>query len=334
MKLISPDKLKSQYPLRSSHFIEIARAQAAAILQRSDSRLAVILGPCSIHDPSAALEYAEKLKNLAAAVGHRFFLVMRVFVEKPRTQLGWKGFLYDPLLDGSYDIELGLQKSRELMLKIIEMGVPIAAELLDPILAPYFDDLLVWGLVGARTSASQPHRQMASNLHFPIGFKNDCQGRIDEALAAILSSQSSHDYVGINEMGEIAKLTSKGNPHSHLVLRGSTSEPNYDALSVENALRLLEQSRLPARILIDCSHGNCGKDHRRQAHVFESVIAQAASNPCIAGLLLESHLFEGKQTLGEDPSLLEYGVSITDPCMSWQETQDLLLSTSISSVQN
>lgn len=334
MNLPSPAQLKSEYPLKSPAFILEARKSAAAILKRTDPRLAAIIGPCSIHDSVSALEYAGKLKTLSSEIDHRFFPIMRVFVEKPRTKIGWKGLLYDPSLDGSHDIVLGLRKSREIMLKIIELGLPIAAELLDPMAVPYFDDLIVWGLIGARTSSSQPHRQMASALSFPVGFKNDCQGRLDEAIAAIHSSRIAHSHIGINADGKVIAVNSTGNPLSHLVLRGSDNHPNYDPASIGQATKLLRNHHLETSLLIDCSHGNCGKDHRRQAAVFESVVEQAMNNRSIAGFMLESHLFEGKQPLGEDPALLNYGVSITDACIGWEETESLLRSTSISSVQN
>jgi 3-deoxy-7-phosphoheptulonate synthase len=331
MELISPAILKQQFPLRAKQFVQNARAACRDILQRKDPRLAVIMGPCSIHDPNAAFEYAQRLKTLSNEIDDQFMLIMRVFIEKPRTCLGWKGYLYDPLLNGSYDIESGIRRSRELMLEITDLGVPIATEFLNPILSPFFDDLVSWGLIGARTSASQPHRQMASNFPFPVGFKNDCQGRIDEAIAAIIYSQNRHQYVAINEHGSLAKISSSGNKDSHLVLRGSVSASNYDSRSIQEALDQLTSQNIHTGLLIDCSHGNCGKNHERQAAVFTSVIKQAKTNNSIAGLMLESHLFEGKQALGET---LQYGVSITDPCIGWEETETLLLSTSMRSVQN
>jgi 3-deoxy-7-phosphoheptulonate synthase len=258
---------------------------------------------------------------------------MRLFIEKPRTRLGWKGMLYDPHLDGTNDIAAGLRRARKLAVQIGEIGIPCASEILEPIAAPYFDDLLVWGLIGARTSASQTHRQAASGLLFPVGFKNDCQGDLETAISAILASRIPHTHIGINAKGHIASLNSRGNPLTHLVLRGSETQSNFDPPSIQKALQQLQEHRLEPRLLIDCSHGNCGKDHRRQRIAFESVIEQAAENKAIAGFMLESHLFAGKQPLGDDPSLLNYGVSITDPCLAWEETETLLRSMSISSVQ-
>lgn len=328
MRLPTPREIKHNFT--SSSFVADARKTAANILERKDPRLVVIVGPCSIHDIDSALEYATRLKALTPEIEHAFFPIMRVFVEKPRTRLGWKGMLYDPLLDGSHDIELGLKKSRELMVKITAMGIPCATELLDPIAAPYFDDLLVWGLIGARTGASQPHRQMASGMPFPVGFKNDCEGRLDAAISGILAAKMAHSHLGVDEEGHITALTTVGNPLSHLVLRGSNHHPNYDDASIGLALAALKQARLEPRLLVDCSHGNSGKDFKRQSDVFESVV----HNPAIAGLMLESHLFEGKQPLTEDPSHLSYGVSITDGCIGWEETERLLRSASMSFVQN
>lgn len=333
MELPSPAQIKQECPVPPRESIASWRLTAKQILQRTDPRLVAIVGPCSIHDPESALEYALRLKNLTPEIDKNFFPVMRLFIEKPRTRLGWKGMLYDPHLDGTNDIAAGLRKSRALILKIAELGIPCATELLEPIVAPYFDDLIVWGLIGARTSASQPHRQVASGLSFPVGFKNDFRGEIDVAIAGILTSRIPHTHIGIDPKGHVAALHTRGNPLSHLVLRGSDAHANYDPSSVAKALRALQDHRLEPRLLIDCSHGNCGKDHRRQRLVFESVIEQAAENQAIAGLMLESHLFAGKQPLSDDPSLLHYGVSITDPCLGWEETEWLLRSISINSVQ-
>ncbi len=334
MELPSPAQIKQEYSsLGVSHSIAAWRNTAKQILERSDRRLAALVGPCSVHESQSALEYALRLKKLSAEIERDFFPIMRVFIEKPRTQLGWKGMLYDPCLDGTNDIIKGVRKSREILLKIAELGVPCATEFLEPTVVPYFDDLIVWGLIGARTSASQPHRQIASGLSFPIGFKNDSCGQLDVAIAGILSSRFPHSYIGINSRGHIAALRSRGNPLTHLVLRGSDSDPNYDCFSVEKTLHTLQEHRLEPRLLIDCSHGNCGKDYRRQKISFESVMQQAAKNQAIAGFMLESHLFPGKQPLGDDPALLHYGVSITDPCLGWEETETLFRSISISSVQ-
>lgn len=332
MRLPTPAQIKNEYPTKNAESIASWRQTARAILDRSDPRLALIVGPCSVHDPESAYEYALRLKKLSSEIDRTFFPIMRLFIEKPRTRLGWKGMLYDPYLDGSNDIAEGIRKSRALILKIAELGIPCATELLEPLILPYLDDLIVWGLIGARTSASQPHRQMASGLDFPVGFKNDFRGEIDVAVAGILASRIPHSHIGINLNGHIAAVHTKGNPFTHLVLRGSENQPNYDADSVKQALKNLKEHRLEERVVIDCSHGNCGKDHRRQKIVFESVMEQAVENKAIAGMMLESHLFSGKQPLSDDPSHLSYGVSITDPCLGWEETETLLRSSSMSTL--
>jgi 3-deoxy-7-phosphoheptulonate synthase len=333
MQLPSPAQIKKELPLPANNSIESWRKTAILVLERKDPRLALIIGPCSVHDPASAYEYAVRLSQLQPEMDQTFFPIMRLFIEKPRTKLGWKGMLYDPHLDGSNDIGTGIRKSRALILRIAELGIPCAAELLEPLAIPYLDDLIVWGLIGARTSASQPHRQMASGLDFPIGFKNDFRGDLDVAIAGIVTARTPHSHIGIGSNGHVSAIQTEGNPLSHLVLRGSDRSPNYDAGSVKTALKALEEERLEPRLLIDCSHGNCGKDHTRQKIAFESVVEQAAHNKAIAGLMLESHLFAGKQPLTDDPSQLNYGVSITDPCLGWEETESLLRSMSMSFVQ-
>lgn len=333
MQLPTPSEIKRELPLKNPNRVSDWRKEAIQILEKQTPRLALIVGPCSIHDPESAIEYALRLKKLSQEIDEAFFPIMRLFFEKPRTRLGWKGMLYDPELDGSNDIALGIRKARSLILQIAEIGIPCAAELLEPLAIPYFDDLIVWGLIGARTSASQPHRQLASGLSFPIGFKNDFRGDVDVAVAGILASRISHAHIGIDPSGHIAKIQTAGNPYTHLVLRGSDLSPNYDPLSLEKAKSALQDCDLEPRLMIDCSHGNSSKDHKKQKIAFESVIEQSMNNPGIIGLMLESHLYEGKQTLIEDPSSLSYGVSITDPCMGWEETEELIRSTSMSLVQ-
>jgi 3-deoxy-7-phosphoheptulonate synthase len=326
MQLPSPFSLKEKYPLPSAYSVSAWRKTAKSILQRSDPRLVAIVGPCSIHDPKSALEYAKRLKELTSEIESNVFPIMRLFFEKPRTKLGWKGMLYDPHLDGTDDITQGLNLSRKLFCQITELGVPCAMEILDPIVLPYFDDLLTWGLIGARTSASQPHRQIASGALFPIGFKNDCQGNLDVAINGIATSKMPHTHIGIDDQGHAAILSSNGNPFSHLVLRGSDSAPNYDPTSIQKAIDALRTEHLTTSLIIDCSHGNSGKDPIQQKIVFESIIEQARTNSSIAGLMLESHLYPGRQPLGEDPSTLSYGISITDPCLGWEETEELFKS--------
>lgn len=333
MQLPTPAQIKRELPLTFPEKILSWRAQAIAILERIDPRLALILGPCSIHDFASVYEYGQRLVALKPQIEHAFFPVMRLFFEKPRTRTGWKGMLYDPHLDGSHDIAAGIRKSRALMLQMAELGVPCATELLEPLVLPYFDDLIVWGMIGARTSASQPHRQLASGLPFPVGFKNDCRGDAEIAIGGILSARIPHSHIGIASTGHITKVQTQGNPYTHLVLRGSDLAPNYSPDQVALALKSLREHRLEERLMIDCSHGNCGKDHEKQPQVFESVMAQASTNPSIFGLMLESHLFSGKQRFYNDPQDLRYGVSITDPCLGWEETEILLRSTSMSFVQ-
>lgn len=339
MELPSPAFLRQLFPL--SPFAQKQRddfrQSASHILQGKSPRLVCIVGPCSIHDPKAVLDYAQKFRLLAEELSPSLLLILRFFIEKPRTRLGWKGMLYDPFLDGSHDIETGLKQSRQLLVQIVEMGIPCAMEILEPLAAPYFEDLLTWGLIGARTSASQPHRQIASQLPFPVGFKNDCLGRWDAAIDGIYSSQIPHVFIGLNEEGKVAKIQTKGNPFSHLVLRGKEQGPNCDTQSLDRALSDLKKQHLLPRLLIDCSHGNSGKDPLRQQIVLEEVLADR-HRESIAGFMLESHLYTGRQPLQQELSRLRYGVSITDACLGWEETASLLRwtaerSTSMHSVQ-
>jgi 3-deoxy-7-phosphoheptulonate synthase len=336
--LPSPSFLKKEIPTHP--FTAGARAAAAKIVRREDPRLCVLMGPCSIHDPASALDYAERLKKLSAQLEPCLFLAMRLFVEKPRSKAGWKGMLYDPHLDGSNDIETGLRRSRELLWEINEMGVSCATEILDPLIPFYLSDLISWGLIGARTSASQPHRQAASGMHFPVGFKNDTQGRLDSCIDGIAVSRLPQSHIGVDEEGRVAAVRTRGNPLTHLVLRGSSTSTNFDAGSIHSALLALENQGLEPRVMVDCSHGNSKKDPSLQKIAFESVISQVADgNESILGLMLESHIKPGKQRL-DGASSLSYGVSVTDSCLGWEETEDLLLwaadalSTSISSVQS
>ena len=331
--LISPAELKRKLP--PDPFLGDARATASSILRGEDPRIAILVGPCSIHDPEAAIEYAKRLRELANEVKDEFFLIMRLFFEKARSSHGWKGLLYDPHLDGSDDIEAGIVLSRELLLKISSLGVPCAMELLNPLAVYYFDDSVTWGLIGARTVSSQPHRGLASSLSFPVGFKNETGGTLESAILGVLSGRRAHSQLGLSPDGRVAKIGSQGNPLTHLVLRGSDRGANYDPDSIQQALALLRKFHLEPRIAIDCSHGNSGKDPQRQKLAFHSVIEQIRQgNRAIRAIMLESHLFSGKQSLAEDPTELAYGVSITDACLSWEETVDLLSPTSINCVQN
>jgi len=343
MKLLTPPiKLIQKFP--TPPYVTAARFIAKKILERKDSRLAVLVGPCSIHDPQAALEFALRLKKISVKIEKNFFPVMRLFIEKPRSRIGWKGMVYDPYLDQSNDMEAGLHFSRKLLTEIGNLEIACSMEFLDPLISFYFHDTISWGFIGARTPASQPHRQMASMFDFPLGFKNDIRGNLEIAIDAILSAQTPHSHIGIDPYGRVAALSTKGNPWTHLVLRGAEEKSNYDPFSLQLAAQLLKKHSLEPRLLIDCSHGNSGKDAEKQKQSFTSVIEQVIDgNQTIAGLMLESHIFKGKQSLEAPPSSLLYGVSITDSCLSWEETESLLLwaddclssrSKSIHSVQN
>lgn len=328
MRLPIPQELKKEFPLSSKarQFIQQSRDAAKAVLLQIDSRLAAIFGPCSIHDPEALFDFAERFIRLRPKIETTLFPILRFFIEKPRTRLGWKGLLYDPKLDGSNDIVEGLRVSRKLFTELAEMGVPCATELLDPLALPYFDDLIVWGMVGARTAASQPHRQMASGLPFPVGFKNDMYGEMGSAITGILAARMPHTHIGIDVQGHIATVKTEGNSFAHLVLRGAENGSNYDPNSVLFASQALKAQGLKPRLLIDCSHGNSGKDPAKQRIALASTLEQIRSgNQSIAGFMLESHLFAGQQPIEGE---LRYGVSITDPCLGWDETEQLLLEAS------
>ncbi len=321
-------ELKNQLPISSLQcdFVKKSRLIVENILNGSDPRLLLIVGPCSIHDQSLAKEFALKLKELAEAVSSQFFILMRVYCEKPRTKTGWKGFLYDPYLDGSNDIKTGIEWTRQLLLDLTELGVPAATEFLEPLTAFYYDDLITWGSIGARTSSSQTHRQLASSLKMPIGIKNGIAGNISAAIDGVIAASHPHTYLGINEDGIKSIIQSTGNLSSHVVLRGGESGPNYDPLSVLQTIAKLRQSSLMPILLIDCSHHNSSKQFYHQPAVFQSVLQQVVEgNTNIRGCMLESNLFSGSQTLPSDPNQLEYGISITDSCLDWKTTHQLLI---------
>lgn len=326
--LPSPQELLLEMPISSSQieFISNSRKEVQHILDRQDPRLLLIVGPCSIHDTTAAKEYATKLQQLKSAVKDAFCIIMRVYFEKPRTTLGWKGILYDPWLDGSHDVPTGLRWTRQLLLDLADMEIPAACEFLDPASAFYFGDLVTWGCIGARTSASQTHRQMASGLQMPIGFKNTVDGNVNTAINGILNASTPHSLIGINDDGRISSIRTAGNSYGHIILRGSKSKPNYDPQSILDALELLLQAQLPERLLIDCSHDNSFRKAEQQPPVFQSVIHQIIEgNNNIRGILLESNLHEGNQSFTADLSKLKYGVSLTDPCLNWTTTEQLIL---------
>ncbi|MCD9114898.1 MULTISPECIES: 3-deoxy-7-phosphoheptulonate synthase [Pseudomonas] len=324
LRLPSSLQLKHQLPLSTalSQQVSAHRQAIRAILDGEDSRLLVIVGPCSIHDPKSALEYAANLARVAHEVSDSMLLVMRAYVEKPRTTVGWKGLAYDPGLDGSDDMATGLTLSRELMREMLQLGLPVATELLQPMAASYFDDLLSWVAIGARTTESQIHREMASGLGMPVGFKNGTDGGVGIACDAMRSAAHPHRHFGVDSQGHPAIIQTPGNPDTHLVLRGGHRGPNYDRQSVTQIHSDLIRLKIPARIMVDCSHANSGKDPLRQPQVFNDVLEQRLQgNRSLIGMMLESHLFEGCQPLG--PSM-RYGVSVTDGCLGWESTEQLL----------
>ena len=325
--LASPDDLQRRLPLTPAmaQLVAEGRDQVQRILTGEDSRLLVIVGPCSIHDEKAALEYAGRLKTLADEVSDTLFIVMRVYFEKPRTSLGWKGLINDPNLDGSFDISSGLYRARKLLMQLAEMGVLAGTELLDPITPQYLADLVTWAAIGARTTESQTHREMASGLSMPVGFKNGTDGNSQIAIDAMKTARAPHAFLGIDRQGRTCIVNTNGNPYGHLILRGGSGGPNYTEASVRDVQAKLESAGLPPRIMVDCSHANSEKDHNRQPVAFRDVVRQRrAGNDLIVGLMAESHLFGGRQDLGDDPSQLRYGVSITDACMDWEETAAML----------
>lgn len=321
ISLILPYQLKGQLPLSSALKQQVAQHRQIIqnILAGTDPRLLVIAGPCSIHDSQAALEYAEKLKQLQSQVSDQIFLVMRAYIEKPRTTIGWKGFLYDPDLDGSANMQLGLEKSRELYLQIIEMGLPIASEILSPMATGYFDDVLAWGAIGARTSESQIHREISSAMPYSIGFKNGTDGSIQIALDAIQSASHPHQFMGMSQSGLPAILSSQGNPHAHLILRGANSGPNYQLAEIEK-IQQKAKGQLPA-LIIDCNHGNSLKDPQQQPQVLRTIVAEREQTQ-VRGIMLESYLVAGNQKISCD---MTYGQSVTDGCLGWDKTEQLLI---------
>lgn len=325
--LVTPDALKKEIPLsdRAERTVIESRRTIERILSGEDARLLVVVGPCSIHDTQAAIDYARRLHDLADRVSDSLFIVMRVYFEKPRTTTGWKGLINDPHLNDSFSIEEGLHISRRLLVELCEMGLPLATEALDPISPQYLQDCISWSAIGARTTESQTHREMASGLSGPVGFKNGTDGSLDVAINALRSVASPHNFLGIDQQGQVAVIRTRGNANAHVVLRGGNGKPNYDSVSVALAERELEKAGLKANIMVDCSHANSNKDPALQPLVVENIVQQILEgNGSIMGLMIESHLHWGAQKLTADPTLLEYGVSITDACIDWQTTERLL----------
>ena len=325
--LVPPAAMKEEVPLsgEASETVAAAREEVSAILDLKDPRLLVIVGPCSIHDREAALEYAGRLNALRRELADRMCIAMRVYFEKPRTTVGWKGLINDPDLDGSYDVEKGIRKAREILAGIVGLGLPAASEILDPIIPQYIADLLAWVSIGARTSESQTHRELASGMSMAVGFKNSTDGWLQVAIDAILAASWPHHFLGIDSEGRSSVVATQGNPYGHIILRGGRSGPNYDPVSVISAEEQLAAAGLKPRIMVDCSHANCGKRPHLQAHVLRDVVQQRVEgNRSLIGVMLESNLKEGCQKLTSDPSKLEYGKSITDPCLDWETTERLL----------
>ena len=321
--LMAPRLLMKELPLddAASDLVTSIRSQAADILAGHDPRLLVVAGPCSIHDPKAALEYAERLTALAETHRDTLLLVMRVYFEKPRTSIGWKGLINDPAMDNTFDINRGLKSARGLLLDLARMGMAAGTEFLDTITPQYIADLVAWGAIGARTTESQVHRQLASGLSMPVGFKNGTAGSVQIALDAIRAARFPHHFLSVTKDGVSAIVSTVGNEDCHLILRGSSAGINYDSVSLREAATLLEKSGLPPYVMIDCSHGNSRKDHRRQKEVAANLASQISGGTrAIAAVMLESHLVEGRQELGDEPSALTYGQSVTDACLGWEDT--------------
>lgn len=326
--LTAPGALKAELPMTeaANRTVFEGREVIKRILLGEDPRMLAIVGPCSIHDPEAAIEYAKRLRAVAAKVESRIIPVMRVYFEKPRTTVGWKGLINDPHLDDTFDIAAGLRSARRILVEINELGLPCASEVLEPIVPQYIADLVTWGAIGARTTESPTHRQMASGLSMPIGYKNGTDGDIQIALDAMNSARTPHAFLGIDGEGQTCVVQTTGNPWGHLILRGGRSGPNYNREFMADTARRLQAEKLSPRIMVDCSHANSNKDPNRQGAVWRDVVRQRVEgNASVMGLMLESHLFAGKQALNGSLSSLKYGVSITDGCIGWEETESLLV---------
>ncbi|NLC70644.1 MAG: 3-deoxy-7-phosphoheptulonate synthase [Desulfuromonadaceae bacterium] len=325
--IIAPADLAQVFPLSDeiAEFVSSARNQIKDILYGRDRRLMVVVGPCSIHDPKAALEYAGKLAELSRAIQEQLFVVMRVYFEKPRTTIGWKGLINDPDLNGSHQISKGLGIARQLLCAINALGLPVATELLDPITPQYLSDLISWGAIGARTTESQTHRELASGSSFPVGFKNGTDGNLQVAIDGMAAALHSHTFLGINREGRTSIVGTTGNPDVHLVLRGGNDKPNYHPDDIAKAVGMLTKAGLGRGLMVDCSHANSFKDHERQEEVLIDVMEQiGAGEKSIAALMIESCLKPGSQKISGNSADLEYGVSITDKCVGWEATERML----------
>ncbi len=327
--LITPEDLKRTLPMSEKIHDTVvdSRQVIENILNRKDHRIFAVVGPCSIHDPQAALDYARRLKAVADKVSDTLYIVMRVYFEKPRTTVGWKGLVNDPYLDDSFKIEEGLHISRKLLLDIIDLGLPTSTEALDPISPQYLQDLITWTAIGARTTESQTHREMASGLSSPVGFKNGTDGNLTVATNALKSAAKPHRFLGINGQGQVSVFTTRGNPYAHIVLRGGSNGPNYDSVHIKLAEEALENAGVSNNIMVDCSHANSNKQPELQPLVADNIANQILEgNSSIVGLMIESNLQAGSQSIPDNLQDLKYGVSITDGCIDWPSTEECLLS--------
>ena len=327
LPLVSPLNLKSALPVDNELAALIIgfRDDIIRILNHDDDRLLVIAGPCSIHDPDAALDYAGRLTALRDRYSDLMNIVMRVYFEKPRTSLGWRGFIVDPYLDGSYNIQEGLKEARRLLIEIGKMGLPAGTEVLDPIIPQYIADLISWSAIGARTTESQTHREISSGLSMPVGFKNGTDGDLSKAANAVQSAQHGHSFIGIDQDGRTCIFKTHGNRSGHIIMRGGSGGPNYYEEDIEKAEELLSDIGIKPSIVIDCSHANSGKDHKRQSRVFRAALdLRIRGHNSVRGIMLESNIVSGKQDISQNLSSLKYGLSITDACIGWEETEDLI----------
>ncbi|MBK7898214.1 MAG: 3-deoxy-7-phosphoheptulonate synthase [Azonexus sp.] len=323
----SPEELHARLPLSSAagKTVNHGRDVLRRILERKDHRLFVVVGPCSIHDPKAGLDYARRLRDLTAEIGDTLYPVMRVYFEKPRTTVGWKGYINDPYMDDSFRVDVGMERAREFLLAVNELGLPTGTEALDPISPQYYGDLIAWTAIGARTTESQTHREMSSGLSTPVGFKNGTSGDLAVAVNAILSASKPHSFLGINGQGRVAIVRTSGNRHGHVVLRGGDARPNYDTVSVSMAEQALAKAKLPANIVVDCSHANSSKKPELQPLVMADVVNQIRlGNKSLVGVMIESNIEAGNQSIPADLSQLRYGCSVTDACVDWVTTEKML----------
>lgn len=325
----SPEQVMAKFPMTSktNETVWKGREDIQNIMDGHDDRTVVVVGPCSIHDMDQALEYAKKLNTLRKKVEDKMVIVMRTYFEKPRTTIGWKGFIYDPYLDNSYTLAKGVELARDLLIQINELGLPTATEVLGPITIQYYSDLICWSAIGARTAESQTHRELASGLSMPVGFKNGTMGNVDIALNAIVTATNEHHFLGMDGDGKVAVVRTTGNPYCHIVLRGGKNGPNYQAEKIAQLEKDCIDAGLPAQFFVDCSHANSNKDHKQQPVVWNDVIQQIKNGTsAIKGIMVESHIHEGRQDIAGGWGELEYGVSVTDACIGFEETENMIMS--------